>query len=115
MAGRSGSRYSGPTISGRMNLYLIPGIRDLYLSKSGHAWSTKRKGLRQRKYGKWNRLLMLRVSQDGHAANCLAATLMFLALSNNVRVHWDGTSIQPGWIASSLDAAGEGKSALDEK
>lgn len=97
-----------PSVEGKINLWALPCLPDLFISTSGRAWSTKRKGLRQRKFYKYNRLLVLRVSQNGHAANWQAGSLVMLALLYHVKVHWDGTKIVPGWLNDATAEPGEG-------
>ncbi len=97
--------------NGRINLFRILPFPKLFMSKSGHFWSTARVGLRQRKVTKFKGFLMLRVSCNGHAGNWLADSLSMLARVWDKRVHWDGTQIVEGWTFAVCDTEGVGPAA----
>lgn len=102
-------RKQAPPFEGVLNLYALPCLPDLFMSLSGRAWSTRRKGLRQRKFFKYNRILVLSVSRKGNVTHFTAGSLVMLALLHDARVHWDGSKIVPGWTnGQNLADAGEG-------
>jgi hypothetical protein len=96
--------------NGKINLYALVHFPHLFVSKSGHFWSTARKGLRQRKVNKFRGILFLRVSSKGYVANFTAESLGVMARLHDWRVHWDGSRICQGWLPDELDTVGEGKS-----
>lgn len=101
------TRSQQPPFRGKLNLWALP-IPDLFMSQSGRAWSTKRTGLRQRKFFKFNRILVLSVSWKGYSTHYTAGSLVQLAHLCDTRVHWDGTQIVPGWLNDATAEPGEG-------
>lgn len=99
--------------NGKINLYALVHFDNLFVSKSGHLWSTAREGLRQRKFTRWKGMLQTRVSCKGHQATFTAGSLWMLALIRDWRVHWDGTKIVQGWMPDLAgDTGGDGPSAI---